>query len=187
MQFLRGLLCKNPSESWHLQCLLRNYGFCSPNIAMVAVSLALLLKQKYQNSSLSVYFWKRSIGQHPWILSLSLRFPFLISSTPRSQAAPGYDYCVPASNVMALSEHTEISHFAEIRQCTQLTSSFLIGNGKCKQLSDWSELELSTVSDFCTLWVLPLGPMWLLGRDFVIWICLGFHNVTTQAFLSITW
>ena len=67
------------------------------------------------------------------------------------------------------------------------TSSFLIGNGKCKQLSDWSELELSTVSDFCTLWVLPLGPMWLLGRDFVIWICLGFHNVTTQAFLSITW
>ena len=30
-------------------------------------------------------------------------------------------------------------------------SCFLIGNGNWKQLSDWSELELSTVSDFCTL------------------------------------
>ena len=27
----------------------------------------------------------------------------------------------------------------------------LIGNGKCKQLSDWSELELSTVLDSCAL------------------------------------
>ena len=30
-------------------------------------------------------------------------------------------------------------------------SCFLIGNGKCKQLSDWSELELSTVLDSCAL------------------------------------
>ena len=30
-------------------------------------------------------------------------------------------------------------------------SCFLIGSGKCKQLSDLSELELRTVSDFCTL------------------------------------
>ena len=34
-------------------------------------------------------------------------------------------------------------------------SCFLIGNGKCKPLSDWSGLQLSTVSEFCTLWVLP--------------------------------
>ena len=30
-------------------------------------------------------------------------------------------------------------------------SCFLIGNGKCKQLSDWSELELTTVSNSCAL------------------------------------
>ena len=45
--------------------------------------------------------------------------------------------------------HGKISQLAGIRQCTW--SYFLIGKGKCKQLSNWSTLELSTVSDFCTL------------------------------------
>ena len=44
--------------------------------------------------------------------------------------------------------HGKISQLVEIGQeCLYVLStrsSFLIGNGKCKQLSNWSELELST-------------------------------------------
>ena len=41
MQFLRGLLCTNRSESGHLWCLLKKEGSRSRNIAMVVVRLAL--------------------------------------------------------------------------------------------------------------------------------------------------
>ena len=82
----------------------------------------------------TVISWDWDYISIPISISISIAIPILIP--------------IPSPthwNFSACRNRTGMPYVLSAKSC------FLIGNGKCKQLTDWSELELITVSDSCAL------------------------------------